>query len=122
MKTLFLVCAVLLLAGCTQTKTLALRETALQTPDSSTESLQRGKVLFRNKGCVTCHVHDGVEGESGVLDYIDAPDLSNYANDPAFLRRWLADPAEARPDAEMPNLQLSSEEIEDLIAFLNATQ
>ena len=47
------------------------------------------------------------------------PELTNYTNDPAFLRRWLADPPAARPGTNMPNLNLSPAEIEDLIAFLN---
>jgi cytochrome c oxidase subunit 2 len=79
---------------------------------------EQGRILFRDKGCVTCHVNARVEGVSGVL-YVEAPDLTAYTNDPGFLRRWLADPPAVRPGTEMPNLRLSAAEIESLIAFLN---
>ncbi len=49
-----------------------------------------------------------------------APNLTSYANDPDFLRRWLRDPAAVKPRTTMPNLDLSDAELADLIAFLNA--
>jgi cytochrome c2 len=36
------------------------------------------------------------------------------------LRKWLKDPAAMKPSTQMPNLGLSDEDIEDLIAFLLA--
>ncbi|RPI21474.1 MAG: hypothetical protein EHM70_25050 [Chloroflexota bacterium] len=94
----------------------ALPVTGAETADGA---VSRGRDLFRNKGCVTCHANDRVEGESGMTNF-DAPDLSDYANDHEFLRRWLVDPQAVRPGTAMPNLRLSEEEIEDLIVFLNS--
>jgi len=54
-----------------------------------------GAALFRDKGCAMCHRHDGLEGKTGVFGPF-GPDLTNYRNDPAFLRRWLADPLALR--------------------------
>lgn len=82
------------------------------------ELAERGRVLFRIKGCVTCHINERVEGASGLLGSI-GPNLTHYSNDPEFLQRWLTDPRAVRSDTVMPNLRLSVEEIESLIAFLN---
>jgi cytochrome c2 len=128
MKILLWLLGLGLLAACSGLKTEASSEIAQPEPAVSTVTpaaaaslaspIENGRTLFRNKGCVSCHVNNRVEGLSGVLGLI-GPDLTNYTNDPAFLRRWLANPAEERPGTEMPNLRLSAAEIEDLIAFLN---
>jgi cytochrome c oxidase subunit 2 len=78
---------------------------------------EHGERLFRNKGCLSCHVNQRVADSSSDFGS-RAPDLTSYRNDPAFLRRWLADPAAVRPGTRMPNMQLNPSEIEDLIAFL----
>lgn len=78
----------------------------------------RGKALFLAKGCATCHLNRRAGDATGLIPI--GPDLSNYTNDPAFLARWLADPRAVKPGAGMPNLNLTSSEIADLIAFLNS--
>jgi mono/diheme cytochrome c family protein len=83
-----------------------------------------GKALFLAKGCATCHQHDAVSTTNSVSI---GPDLTHYTNSPDFLRRWLADPQAIRPQTApafgpsgtMPNLHLSPDEIEALIAFIN---
>jgi cytochrome c2 len=80
---------------------------------------ERGAALFLAKGCVVCHVNQDLPESEGVSISI-GPDLTRYSNDPAFLAKWLANPAAVRPAAEMPDLGLSAAEIEALIAFLNA--
>ena len=82
-------------------------------------SAAAGKALFAAKGCATCHVNQRAGIAPGGCCQGVGPDLSNYRNDPAFLRRWLADPAAVRPATQMPNLNLSPTEIEALVAFLN---
>ena len=77
-----------------------------------------GEALFVAKGCIVCHVHDAVP-ESGDVSLSIGPELSTYHNAPEFLRRWLSDPAGERPKTGMPDLDLSTEEIEALIGFLN---
>ena len=78
-----------------------------------------GRALFGAKGCGGCHVNQRAAETQGECCGGVGPELTNYTNDPAFLRQWLADPEAVRPGTMMPDLNLSSDEIEDLIAFLN---
>ena len=78
-----------------------------------------GKALFAAKGCATCHINSRAMSSVGECCAGVGPDLTHYTRDPAFLRRWLADPPAVKPGTQMPNLSLSATEIEDLIAFLN---
>ena len=103
---------VLLLAGAAELVTHRTGQ-----PPSETTS-KHGEALFRTKGCVTCHALGGME-RGHDWDASIGPDLTNYSNDPAFLRRWLAEPSAVRADAKMPDLELAAPEIEALIAFLN---
>ena len=74
---------------------------------------KNGKALARD-WCATCHLVErkGAGGDG-------APPFESIANDPArtdsYLRSWLADPHPA-----MPNLQLSRNEIDDLVAYLQS--
>jgi cytochrome c2 len=92
--------------------------TATPAATPTTAPVEVGRALFRNKGCVTCHRNNRVEGKTGTLDI--GPDLTHYQNEAGFLRAWLADPAAVKPNTRMPDLRLTEGEIEDLIAFLNA--
>jgi mono/diheme cytochrome c family protein len=85
--------------------------------DSRTD---QGKALFVSKGCITCHTHVGVVAKFDVIGGISAPDLSDIALNPAYLRRWLANPGDVKPGTAMPDLGLTSEEIEALTTFLAA--
>jgi len=77
-----------------------------------------GEALFVAKGCVMCHVHAAVS-ELRELSLEVGPELTSYRNAPEFLRLWLSNPAGVRPKTGMPDLDLSGEEIEALIGFLN---
>jgi cytochrome c2 len=78
----------------------------------------RGQELFVAKGCLACHEHSAVE-RAAHLPAV-GPNLSYYhiKGNAEFLRQWLRDPPAMRPQTRMPNLNLSDQEIEDLIAFL----
>ena len=98
---------------------------AAPTPTSAPAAL--GRALFQAKGCTTCHQLEGlaigrIEGDSPFdLDLgtvMGVPDLTHYRPDPTFVRPWLRDPSAVRPGTDMPNLRLSDEEIEALLAFL----
>lgn len=80
---------------------------------ATTDLAAKGAALFRAKGCVVCHRHDALDAIGNI-----GPDLTHYEPEPAFLRRWLRDPAAVRPETQMPNLQLQGAEIDALIAFL----
>ena len=103
------------------------RPGARAVPTPTPAPAEVGRALFQAKGCTTCHRHAGLSIERvetrGRADLtlgqaLGAPDLTHYQPDAAFVRRWLRDPAAVRPDTAMPNLHLSDEEIEALLAFL----
>ncbi len=77
-----------------------------------------GQRLFTAKGCAACHRHAEVVA-SDTTGHVGAPDLTDYRGDPDFLRLWLRDPQAIRPGTRMPDLDLSDDEIEALIAFLS---
>lgn len=86
-----------------------------------------GKALFTEKGCVACHVAQGVPGAVGTIgpslnglgDAAKHPQLaSGEPNTPANIRGWIKDPQARKPGTQMPNLGLSEKEADDLTAFL----
>jgi mono/diheme cytochrome c family protein len=78
---------------------------------------ERGRRLFVAKGCVTCHVHGDVAG-SGVVPV--GPELTAIRLPADFLAQFLANPAIAAKNGtfQMPNLDLTAQEIAALVAFL----
>jgi cytochrome c oxidase subunit II len=102
--------------------------TTFVTPDAEANpDAAAGATLFRQKGCSGCH---SVQGYSaGTL----GPDLTHLRQRSVFagsildmndnnLRRWLRDPPAEKPGADMPNLNLSEDEITKLVAFLDTLQ
>lgn len=80
-----------------------------------------GHDLFLAKGCVVCHVHRGMPVDPDFAITADTPDLTFYHNDPGYLNKWLSAPEEVKPGTLMPNLKLSEEEINALVAFINSS-
>jgi mono/diheme cytochrome c family protein len=89
--------------------------------------LDRGRRLFTDKGCSTCHAFTGartpapapVEPADGAGRVL-APDLA-FARDrviPERVAAWIVDPKRMRPDAAMPAQALSPAEAADLTAFI----
>jgi cytochrome c2 len=93
----------------------------------SASPYEEGRELFIAKGCITCHWHARA-GMPRSASFQIGPDLTRiesvpYAdlpNSETFLRKWLKDPTALRPSTAMPNLGLTDEEIEVLLAFLLA--
>ena len=86
-----------------------------------------GKQLFSSKGCIACHVAQGVPGATGTIgpnlngigDPAKRPQLADGAtNTPEHVREWITDPQKLKPGTMMPNLGLSGKEADDLTAFL----
>jgi len=66
--------------------------------------------------CVSCHSYGGMGGKVGpALD-----DISDRF-DEATLRTWLADPQAVKPGTAMPKLVISDEQLDELTAFLMAS-
>lgn len=78
-----------------------------------------GARLFLAKGCVVCHVNDWAIKGSQEYGVDAGPNLTEYRNDPDFLRQFLADPTAVKPNSDMPNLGLADHEIEALVRFIN---
>ncbi|HVE90685.1 MAG TPA: cytochrome c oxidase subunit II [Actinomycetota bacterium] len=82
-----------------------------------------GLQAFREKGCASCHAIGGVsEGLGG-------PNLTHLASRETFaggtfrrtdenLEQWLRNPPGMKPGSKMPNLNLSQDEIDGLVAYL----
>jgi cytochrome c oxidase subunit 2 len=84
----------------------------------------RGSATFDAKTCVRCHF---IAGHGDAVRV--APDLTHLAerttlgagviaNDPADLARWLKDPQSIKPSSHMPDLNLTDDEVNDLVAYL----
>ncbi len=75
--------------------------------------IARGGALTAEKGCIGCHVIDGGGGQIG-------PSLDRVvsAKGAEFVFRKLADPSFNNGGTLMPNLGLSADEIQALVAYL----
>lgn len=99
-----------------------------------------GLQVFQNKGCTQCHtVRLEDPSASNILpeDVFNGPDLTHFASRSVFagatlpalgesreqaLARWLADPPNVKPGSFMPNLALTEQEINALVAWLESNE
>jgi cytochrome c oxidase subunit 2 len=88
-----------------------------------------GAQQFTLSGCIGCHTVKGNALAMGVV----GPNLTHFAsrtrlaggmaeNNEAELRRWLSNPPAMKPGSIMPNLNLSPEAIDKLVAYLQTLQ
>lgn len=85
---------------------------------------ERGRDTIEAAGCGACHTIPGVPGADATV----GPPLDrwsqrvfiagNLTNSPENLARWIADPDAVEPGTAMPDLGLSRDEIEDVVAYL----
>jgi len=91
-------------------------------PPAAPSRVDRGKRLFVSKACLTCHVNQDVSAKNLLSA---GPELTGRTFQPDYLRKFLADPpgtlGKASPPrvGEMPNQQLTADEIDALVAFIN---
>jgi cytochrome c oxidase subunit 2 len=89
---------------------------------------EAGKTLFLTQTCASCHA---VGGTGAVANA--APDLTHLrsrrllgsgviANTPANLADWLRDPERVKPGCKMPNFNLSKDQVDQLVAYLEGTK
>lgn len=89
---------------------------------------RRGREVFVDNACVGCHAIRGVAeaGDAG-------PDLTHLAsreelgagitpNDEQRLRSWVVNPQAVKPGVNMPPQQLSEDELDALVAYLEALE
>lgn len=98
-----------------------------------------GLQVFLNKGCTQCHTVDFADNDLGIADNIvpepgfNGPNLTHFSSRPVFagaylpyeglsyrdaLTQWLANPPEVKPGSYMPDLGLTQEEIDALMAWM----
>jgi cytochrome c oxidase subunit 2 len=100
-------------------------------PERGTDAAA-GAEVFVTVQCIRCHAVDGLLDSQGepVLGSNGAPNLTHFASRACFagcmlettdenLRRWLENPPAVKAGSKMPDLGLSPEQIDQLIAFLN---
>jgi mono/diheme cytochrome c family protein len=101
----------LVLIGCILVATAG--AAAAQSPGAAV--VERGKAAFKTNGCYGCHM-------IGKFGTPIGPDLSHVGRKypPEYLARWLRDPAQQRPTAHMPALELTDADVRALAAYLGS--
>lgn len=96
-----------------------------QTPPQPTAGdAAQGAQLFQQLTCSNCHAIAGTAANANI-----GPDLTHIAsrqtigsgvldNTPENLTAWLSDPQKIKPGVLMPNLGLSSQQVKELVAYL----
>jgi cytochrome c1 len=87
---------------------------------------QRGRDALADYGCGACHTIPGVRG----ADALVGPPLNHFgerafvagrlANTPDNLVRWIMDPTGVDPATAMPDLEVTEEDAQDMVAYLES--
>jgi len=99
----------------------AQRRSAADPPPGAT---MRGRDVFMRSSCAMCHAIDGTSAQA-----VRGPNLTHVAsrgtlaagslpNAPDALKRWIADPQQIKPGTYMPATQLSPEDMDALVGYL----
>jgi len=86
--------------------------------------VKTGREIFFSTSCVNCHTINGTTAKGRF-----GPDLTHLMsrntlasgaapNTPEKLRAWMRDPQMIKEGALMPNMQLSAEELDQIVAYL----
>jgi glucose/arabinose dehydrogenase/cytochrome c2 len=90
--------------------------------------MREGRRLFANYRCARCHKPDSVWSSTAMPELAaDAPTFDGIGTrlNATWIEKWLLNPKEIRPDAEMPNLLSGTEaakDAKDIAAFLSTLQ
>ncbi len=122
--------------GATATATIAAQQPGT-TPTAAAQPTQpaggggnaaEGTTLFTAKGCIACHTIQSIPAARGTI----GPELTKVGANSQIagtlpmnddnLKKWLKDPPAVKPGTVMPNLSLSDQEINSLVAFLKTLQ
>lgn len=79
-----------------------------------------GAKLYGQLSCVTCHVQTTIGPNLTHVASRQTLAGGRLTNTPAHLRLWLHDPGQVKPGTHMPNLHLTSRELDDLTAYLES--
>ena len=80
---------------------------------ASLDPLERGRMLFTEKKCVTCHTIAGQGGTQG-------PNLTQIAGRirADYFPEWIRNPRNFKPTTEMPSFEGSEEELQAVVQYL----
>ena len=89
-----------------------IRQLVTQRTPPLSEAVVAGKRVWQQRNCNDCHTVLGIGGYY-------APDLTRIVErrDDAWLRRFLFDPAAAKPGTTMPHQRLTEADVDALMAF-----
>jgi cytochrome c oxidase subunit II len=87
-------------------------------------SVAAGRRVFESTACINCHAVRGT-----VADGRFGPDLTHLmsrqtlgsgiiSNTPEELQRWILDPSAIKPGVQMPAMNLSTQQLDELVAYL----
>jgi cytochrome c oxidase subunit 2 len=87
-----------------------------------------GEKVFLEGACVNCHAVEGTDAQARL-----GPDLTHFASRATFagaifdnntenLVTWLRDPPAVKPGSQMPNYNLSEDDINALVAYLQSLE
>lgn len=105
------------LAGVLVGLTVVMAVAAAQQRAAAQDRAEQGRREFMQQGCHGCHTVQKMGTPIG-------PDLSHVGSkySESYLKNWLRDPANQRPAAHMPKLELTEAQIASIAAFLAAQQ
>jgi len=95
-------------------------------PEPVEAAEQRGREVFLNAPCVTCHSIRGTTAFGNV-----GPDLTHIAsrqtigagtlpNTPGYLSGWVTDPQRSKPGILMPTIPIAPNDVQPLLAYLES--
>jgi cytochrome c oxidase subunit 2 len=93
-----------------------------------TDEQRAGRDLFMNRPCIMCHKIQGTKAAANT-----GPDLTHLAGRQTIaagtlhmsrgnLAAWIADPQSIKPGARMPTMNLSGDELNAIVAYLENLQ
>src|ERR1700760_1644796 len=96
-----------------------------QQPGIQDPAVAQGRQVFESQSCVSCHVIRGTSAKGKF-----GPDLAHSAsrdtlasgaadNTAANLKLWIQDPDYVKPGSLMPAMQLSDDQIDKVVAYLD---
>ncbi len=98
----------------------------LEIPQKPTtgEAAEGAKLFEKQLTCASCHRVAGTDAKAAI-----GPDLTHVAsretlaagrltNTPSNLRKWLTNPQAVKPGCNMPNFQLTKNQVDELAAYL----
>ena len=99
-------------------------------PTPADQAAQQGQQVFIAAGCVFCHTVRGLDDKSIDRSGVDlGPDLTHLASrltiagasltqNQGNLAGWIVDAQHVKPGSLMPNVQLNSQDLQSLLAYL----